>query len=83
MIVHKSFSKFKRIEIILSIFPDHNTLRLEINYKIKLQKIHKHRKSKQYAAKQVNHVIFYFKEEIKKIPSDKLNEYTANNLTLY
>ena len=58
-------------------------MRLEINYKIKLQKIHKHRKSKQYAAKQVNHVIFYFKEEMKKIPSDKLNEYTANNLTLY
>ena len=58
-------------------------MRIEINYKIKLQKIHKHRKSKQYAAKQVNHVIFYFKEEMKKIPSDKLNEYTANNLTLY
>ena len=31
---HKvSLSKFKKIEIILSIFYDHNTMRLEINYK--------------------------------------------------
>ena len=34
---HKSnLSKFKRIEIILSIFSDHNTMRLDINYRIKL-----------------------------------------------
>ena len=31
---HKSsFGKFKKIEIISSIFSDHNTMRLEINYK--------------------------------------------------
>ena len=31
---HKSnFSKFKKIEIISSIFSDHNTMRLEINYR--------------------------------------------------
>ena len=33
---HKSnLSKFKKIEIISSIFSDHNTVRLEINYKKK------------------------------------------------
>ena len=33
---HKSnFSKFKKIEIISSIFSDHNTIRLDINYKNK------------------------------------------------
>ena len=33
---HKSnLSKFKKIEIISSIFSDHNTMRLDINYKKK------------------------------------------------
>ena len=33
---HKSkLSKFEKIEIISSIFPDHNTMRLDINYKKK------------------------------------------------
>ena len=33
---HKSnFSKFKKIEIVSSIFSDHNTVRLDINYKKK------------------------------------------------
>ena len=33
---HKSnFSKFKKIEIISSIFSNHNTMRLDINYKKK------------------------------------------------
>ena len=33
---HKSnFSKFKKIEIISSIFSDHNAMRLDINYKKK------------------------------------------------
>ena len=31
-----NLSKFKKIEIILSIFSDHNTMRLDINYKKKL-----------------------------------------------
>ena len=30
-----NLSKFKKIEIILSIFSDHNTMRLDINYKKK------------------------------------------------
>ena len=34
MLGHKeSLGKFKKIEIISSILPDHNTIRLEINYK--------------------------------------------------
>ena len=33
---HKSnFSKFKKIEILLSIFSDHNAMKLDINYKKK------------------------------------------------
>ena len=31
-----NFSKFKKIEIVSSIFSDHNTMRLDINYKKKL-----------------------------------------------
>ena len=51
MLGHKtSLSKFKKIEIISSIFSDHNTRRPEINYKKKLQK-HKHVEAKQYATK--------------------------------
>ena len=39
MLGHRvSLSKFKKIEIISSIFSDHNTLRLEINYKKKTVK---------------------------------------------
>ena len=40
---HKSnLSKFKKIEIISSIFSVHNTIRLDINYKEKTCKKHKH-----------------------------------------
>ena len=39
---HKSnLSKFKKIEIILSIFSNHNAMRLDVNYKKKTKK-HKH-----------------------------------------
>lgn len=47
-------SKFKKIEITSSIFLDHNTLRLEINYKQKkTTKNHKHIETKQYVTKQL------------------------------
>ena len=46
-------SKFKKIEITSSIFSDHNTLRLEINYKEKTTKKHKHMETKQYVTKQL------------------------------
>ena len=40
---HKSsLSKFKKVEIISSIFFDHNTMRLEMNYREKNCKKHKH-----------------------------------------
>ena len=40
---HKSnFSKFKKIEIVSCIFSDHNAMRLDINYKEKNCKKHKH-----------------------------------------
>ena len=50
---HKSsLGIFKKIEIISSIFSNHNTIRLEINYKKKKNcKKHIHVEAKQYATK--------------------------------
>ena len=49
---HKSnLSKFKKIEIISSIFSDHNTMRLDFNYKKKKCKKHKHMDIKQHVSK--------------------------------
>ena len=50
---HKSnLSKLKKIEIISSIFSDHNTMRLDINYKKKKScKKHKHMAIKQHISK--------------------------------
>ena len=49
---HKSsLSKFKKIEIISSIFSDQNAMRLEINYKEENVKKHKHMEAKQYVTK--------------------------------
>ena len=49
---HKSnLSKFKKIEIISSISSDHNTMRLDINYKKKNWKKHKHMEIKQHVSK--------------------------------
>ena len=47
---HKAnFGKFKKIELISSIFSDHNAMRLEINYRQKKKsKKHKHMEAKQY-----------------------------------
>ena len=56
MLGHKTILvKFKKIEIISSIFSDHNAMRLEINYKKKKKKTakkHKHVAAKQYVTKQ-------------------------------
>ena len=47
---HKSsLGKFKKIEIISSIFSDHNVLRLDINYRKKNYKKHKHMEAKPHA----------------------------------
>ena len=44
---HKSsLSNFKKMEIISSIFPDHNSMRLEMNYRGKKREKHKHMEAK-------------------------------------
>ena len=49
---HKSnLSKFKKIEIVSSILSDHNAMRLDIRYKKKNCKKHKHMEIKQYVSK--------------------------------
>ena len=46
---HKSsLGKFKTIEILSSIFSDHNAMRLDINYSKKICKNYKHMEAKQY-----------------------------------
>ena len=46
---HKpSLGKFKKIEIISSIFSEYNTMRLHINYRKKNCKKYKHMEAKQY-----------------------------------
>ena len=48
-----NLSKFKKIEIVSSIFSDHSAMRLDINYKKKKKncKKHKHMEIKHYASK--------------------------------
>ena len=49
---HKSsLSKFKKIEIVLSIFSDHHAMRLDINYKKKNLKKHRHMEIEQDISK--------------------------------
>ena len=49
---HKSsLGKFKKIEIVSSISSDHNTMRLDINYRKKICKKYKHMEAKQYVTK--------------------------------
>ena len=49
---HKSnLSKYKKVEIISSIFSDHNAMRLDINYNKKSCKKHKHMEIKQHISK--------------------------------
>ena len=52
LLVHKSIlGKFKKIEIISSIFSDHNAMRLDINYWKKICKKLKDMEAKQYTTK--------------------------------
>ena len=52
IIGHKSnLSKLKKIEIVSSIFSDHNAMRLDINYRGKQCKKHKHVEIKQHVSK--------------------------------
>ena len=55
---HKSsLSKFKKIEIVSSIFSDHNTMRLDINYRKKTATKHKLMEIKPLNNKDVTEVI--------------------------
>ena len=47
-----SIGKFKKIEIVSSIFSDHNAMRLVTNYKEKNCENHNHVEAKQYVTKQ-------------------------------
>ena len=50
---HKSaLNKYKKIEIILSIFSDHNAMKLEINHKTKFCKDNKYLETKEYPTKE-------------------------------
>ena len=63
---HKShLSIFKKIEIVSSIFSNHNTMRLHINYKKKSCKKHKHMEIKQHILNN-QQVTEEIKREIKK-----------------
>ena len=46
-----SHGKFKKIEILSSIFTNHNAMRLDINYKKRSVKKYKHMEAKQYTTK--------------------------------
>ena len=48
---NSSLGKFKKIEIISSIFSDNNTMRLETSYREKNPKNHKHMEPKQHVTK--------------------------------
>ena len=54
---HKSdLGKIKKIEIILSIFSNHNTMRLEINYRKKnVKKINKHECYNYFTKQPIDH----------------------------
>ena len=68
---HKSsLSKVKKIEIISNVFSDHNTMRLEINYKeINIKNTNTWRLNNTLLSNQ--EITEEIKEEIKKIPRDK------------
>ena len=67
---HKSnLSKFKKTEIISSVFPDHNSTRLGINYKKKMKKTQTWRLNNTFLNNEK--VAEEVKREIKKIPRNK------------
>ena len=73
---HKSnLSKFKKIEIISSIFSDHNAMRLDINYKKKTKK-HKYMEIKQHVLNN-QQATEEIKREIKKFLETNDNENTT------
>ena len=45
---NSSLGKFQKVEIVSSIFSEHNAMKLDINYREKNCKKYKHREAKQY-----------------------------------
>ena len=82
LLVHKSnLSKFKKIEIISSIFSDHNTMRLDIRYKKKKKTVRNTntwRVNNTFLNNQL--VTKEIKKEIKKFLEINDNENTTQNL---
>ena len=71
MLSHKaSLGKFKKTEIISSIFSDHNAMRLEINYKKKTAK-NTHMWKLNNILLNNQRITEEIKEKIKKLPRDK------------
>ena len=68
-----NLSKFKRIEIMSSIFSDHNAMRLAINFKKKIVKTHTHTNTMRLNNTFINNqqVTEEVKREIKKISRNK------------
>ena len=77
---HKSnLSKFKKIEIISSIFSDHNAMRLDISYRKKLQKTNSWRLNNTLLNKE--EIIEEIRREIKRFPETNDKENTMNPKT--
>ena len=75
---HKSnLSKFKKIEILSAIFSDHNTVRLDINYKKKKTVINTNTWRLNNTFLNNQHVIEEIKREIKKFLETNDNENTT------
>ena len=71
----KSLGKFKKVEIISSIFSDHNALRLESTTRKKKSTKHIHVETKQYATKQpIDH--WWNERENQRIPRENVNKST-------
>ena len=76
---HKNFSKFKKTEVISSIFPKHNAIRLDINYKKKtLRNTNTWRLNNTFIKNQ--QVTEEIRREIKNFLETNDNENTTQNL---
>ena len=74
---HKSsLGKFKKIEIVSSIFSDHNTVKRDINYRKKICKKYKHMEAK-HTLLNNQEITEEIKEEIKKYLETNDNENTT------
>ena len=72
MLGHKtSLDKFNKIEIISSIFSDHNAMRLDVNYKKKTTVINRNTWTLNYTFLNNEEVTEEIRREIKRFPETK------------